>query len=112
MKKYAIFSTIVILLLSANVYSKPFNTDKEKLQTAVKKAINIAYPSTVSIRGAGEFSGVVVSAEGHVLTAAHAARPNQKYEVIFPDGNLVTQVVHYLILKAKLLVFIAKLILI
>lgn len=33
------------------------------------------------------FTGVVVSAEGHILTVSHAAMPNQIYRVSFPDGS-------------------------
>lgn len=36
----------------------------------------------------GYFSGVVVDAKGHILTAAHAVKPNKSYLVSFPDGRV------------------------
>jgi serine protease Do len=36
---------------------------------------------------ANGFTGVVVSAEGHILTVSHAAMPNQVYKISFPDGS-------------------------
>lgn len=33
------------------------------------------------------FSGVVVSADGYILTAAHATEPDQIYRITFPDGK-------------------------
>lgn len=33
------------------------------------------------------FTGVLVSEAGHILTASHAAMPNQVYQIRFPDGS-------------------------
>lgn len=46
-------------------------------------------PKTKALIG-GRFSGVVVNAEGVILTAAHATAPNRTYKVTFPDGKECT----------------------
>ena len=35
----------------------------------------------------GLFSGVIVSKEGHVLSAGHAVQPGRDYQVLLPDGR-------------------------
>lgn len=35
----------------------------------------------------GVFVGVVVSAEGHIISVAHVVKPNQLYQVAFTDGT-------------------------
>ncbi|EDM37693.1 probable serine protease DO-like protein [Pedobacter sp. BAL39] len=69
--------------------------DAGKLEKVISKAIDRAYLSSVHIspydtvrKGVTNsvFSGVVVSAEGHILTVAHTAKPNEIYQVTFPDG--------------------------
>lgn len=95
MKKFLSLGIILVLFLcSGNLYSQQF--DREKLEETIAKAIEKAYPATVRIWGfdvgrqmqtSGQFSGVVVSADGHILTAAHVNTPNNTYKVMFPDGT-------------------------
>ncbi|HEY0175854.1 MAG TPA: trypsin-like peptidase domain-containing protein, partial [Pedobacter sp.] len=95
MKKFLNLSIILVLFLcSGNLYSQQF--DRKKLEETISKAIEKAYPATVRIWGfdvvrqmqtSGQFSGVVVSADGHILTAAHVSTPNNTYKVMFPDGT-------------------------
>lgn len=95
MKKFLSLSIIPVLFLcSGNLYSQQF--DRKKLEETISKAIEKAYPATVRIWGfdvgrqmqtSGQFSGVVVSADGHILTAAHVNTPNNTYKVMFPDGT-------------------------
>lgn len=45
-----------------------------------------AYDTLKQVADNSVFSGVVVSAEGHILTVAHATRPKEVYLITFPDG--------------------------
>ncbi|WP_442591242.1 trypsin-like peptidase domain-containing protein [Pedobacter sp. AW31-3R] len=56
-----------------SVYIIEWDTLKNKVQEGVDEA--------------NGFTGVVVSAEGHILTVSHAAMPGQVYQISFPDGN-------------------------
>ncbi|WP_158798061.1 S1C family serine protease [Pedobacter sp. L105] len=92
-----ILRPILLLLLFGcpyKLYSQRF--DQKKLEETLSRAIEKAYPASVRIWGydvtrqmqtSGQFSGVVVSAEGHILTAAHVSVPNKTYKVMFPDGT-------------------------
>ncbi len=82
------------LMCSGAVYGQKF--DRQSLEVTVHKAIEKAYSASVRMWGfdvgrqmqtSGQFSGVVVSADGYILTAAHVNTPNQTYKVMFPDGT-------------------------
>lgn len=66
-----------------------FEKEAQKIVKQVSPAcVKISSYDTVSRKvGFGGFSGVVVSAEGHILTAAHATLLNQIYLIRFPDGT-------------------------
>ncbi|HEY8389188.1 MAG TPA: trypsin-like peptidase domain-containing protein [Parasegetibacter sp.] len=66
------------------------------MQTEIQEVINKAYQTTLKIVGydstrkvvtGGQFSGVVVSEDGYILTAAHATMPGRVYLAMFPDGK-------------------------
>jgi serine protease Do len=59
------------------------------IQEQVKKVIKQVMPATVGIRvGGSQGSGVIVTADGYVLTAAHVAAPADRVAtVILPDGR-------------------------
>jgi serine protease Do len=59
--------------MATSVYIIEYDTLKNKVQDGIEE-----------ING---FTGVVVSAEGHILTVSHAATPNQVYRISFPDGS-------------------------
>ncbi len=73
--------------------------DAKQLQSDLQQAISKAYITSVGlidetvIEEYGKvvpeavFSGVIVSAEGHILTVAHAINPDAKYRVILSDGT-------------------------
>lgn len=72
--------------------------DSLHLEQLVKAGIQKAYAASVRIWGydtvkniqnSSQFSGVVVSKEGHILTVAHAIQPGRSYKVRFPDGREV-----------------------
>lgn len=70
--------------------------DAKRIEEMTSAVIKKAYPACVRIWGfdtlkktqnSAQFSGVVVTAEGHILTAAHAIKPGKAYLVNFPDGR-------------------------
>lgn len=74
------------------VRKKPYPEGLEDLrivQLAVQRVLVTALPATVGVElGEWSGSGVVVSAEGLVLTAGHVVgEPDQQAEFIFPDGR-------------------------
>jgi serine protease Do len=61
------------------------------MQEHVKKVLKKVIPATVGIRmGPSAGSGVIIDAEGHVLTAGHVSgEPNRPCQVILPDGRVL-----------------------
>jgi len=85
------------MCLNKASYGQDF--DKKEFEQTIQKGIEKAYAASVRIWGidaitqkqnSAQFSGVVVDAAGHILTAAHAISPGKKYKVIFPDGKEFT----------------------
>lgn len=94
MKRCLFIFTLLLLLTALNGYSQQF--DRKGIEKTTSKAIEKAYAASVRIWGydtvkrqqnSSQFSGVVVSADGHILTVAHATIPGNTYKVIFPDGK-------------------------
>lgn len=65
--------------------------DLRAIQQQVKKVLTKAIPCTVAVRIGNSFgSGVVVSKDGHVLTAGHiSAEADRPVTLIFADGRRV-----------------------
>ncbi len=63
--------------------------DLQKLETSTLALVPAYQKATVGIQvGGGQGSGVVVSPEGHVLTAAHVVgEVGARVTIIFPDGR-------------------------
>ncbi len=88
--------TNIMLLMAWCVSSHAqYVKDPRKIEAQVQTALDSAYSASVQIvpfdtiqnrQRPGVFSGVVVSAQGHILTVAHATTPNAVYQVMFPDG--------------------------
>lgn len=89
-----IFRLLVICLsvISASVSGQ----EMKALEATVHKAIEKAYPASVRMWGydtasrqqmSAQFSAVVVSPQGDILTAAHTSTPGKTYKVMFPDGK-------------------------
>jgi len=59
------------------------------MEARFQKLTEQLMPATVNIQmGESQGSGVVVTADGYILTAAHViGKPNQKARIIFPDGR-------------------------
>lgn len=78
-----------------------FNSFAQKKQAKqfediIAQAIKKSYPASVRMwsfdvkqnqRTGNQFSGVVVSADGYILTAAHTITPGLNYKVFFPNGK-------------------------
>ena len=78
--------TSFLCVLNAKANDSDF--DIKPLQEQMLKTIELVRPAVVAIRGQGAmFSGVIVSKEGHILSAGHAVQPGRRYRVILPDGR-------------------------
>ena len=60
-----------------------------EMEKKVAKIFDIVKPATVNIRvGMGQGTGVVISRDGYILTAAHVINgPDRAATVTFPDGK-------------------------
>jgi serine protease Do len=65
--------------------------DLKAIQEQVKKVLKKVIPATVGLQvGPAAGSGVIIDAEGHILTAGHVAgTPGRPVIIIFPDGKRV-----------------------
>jgi len=94
MKKFLWASLCAALLLTEVASGQ--SLDLKKMEKTLGGAIGKAYATSVRIWGfdtvsqqqaSAQFSGVVVSAQGHILTAAHTVVPGNIYKVFFTDGR-------------------------
>jgi serine protease Do len=74
------------------VFDKPAPAsiaDVAAIERHVKRLVPVVSPTVVAIQiGGSTGSGVVVSSDGLILTAAHVAEePNREARVVFPDGR-------------------------
>ena len=80
------FSLALCFSCCSDVRAEEFDVDQ--LQAKVYSAIDKVLPAVVAISDRGViFSGVIVSKQGHVLSAGHAVRPNRTYTVLLADGR-------------------------
>lgn len=94
MKKLSLL--FLSLFFVAQAFAQTESFDIKKLENEVQRVVQQAYRAAVYITPydsivkkatGGSFSGVVIDTAGHILSAAHAVRPNNLYEVTFPDGK-------------------------
>lgn len=87
------FYYTLLLLLAVTAYGRQ---QQQPLQSALQAAIQKAYNASVRAWGydtarktqnSAQFSAVVVSSDGYLLTVAHAIQPGRTYKVSFPDGK-------------------------
>lgn len=97
MARFKGLSILLAVCFTANVYSQQFR--KADLEGQIREGVSNAYSASVRIWGidslsgkqnSAQFSGVVVTKEGHILTAAHAIKSGHHFKVIFPDGRECT----------------------
>ena len=85
------FRCICLVLISSTTLNAT-ELDVPTLQKKIYSTIESVTPAVVAItlpglsEGAG-FSGVIVSKDGHILSAGHAVRPGMEYLVLLPDGR-------------------------
>lgn len=85
-----LFSIVAsIVSLAPQSYAQ---VDTKLLEERMRSAVDRTMPAVVSLveaksGRAGAFSGVVVSADGYILSAAHAVSIGMNYRVQFPDGR-------------------------
>lgn len=86
MRKYRLL-IICLTIISSGAYGQ---------KNTINKAIEKAWPASVRMWGydtaskqqmSAQFSAVVVSPQGEILTAAHTSTPGKTYKVMFPDGK-------------------------
>jgi len=90
----AFLRLLCALLVFTSCIAKPaqaFTVDQMKeMEAKVKKVVAVNMPAVVSLIGEkvpGAGSGVVVAADGLILTAGHVTHGNDTMIVVFPDGK-------------------------
>ena len=96
MRALPILSLALIFALQIPVMGRePVRTvaDLEKLETKVEAVAQKVLPSTIALvseKVGSSGSGVIVSADGLILTAAHVVQGAEELTVNFPDGSKAT----------------------
>ena len=88
----SLYLRCICFVLASSTALNATEVDVPALQKKIYSTIEDVTPAVVSVSLAGRrqfggFSGVIVSKDGHVLSAGHAVRPGGKYEVSLPDGR-------------------------
>ena len=79
---------VLVLVLVSSTALSAAEFDVDSLQDKIYSTIESVQPAVVSLGRRGTaFSGVIVSKEGHILSAGHAVRPGERYRVLLPDGR-------------------------
>lgn len=86
--------TLVVLTRSALAQVNNLSQIEKRISSCIEKAYAASvriwgYDTVRHAQNSSQFSGVVVSNEGHILTVAHAIVPHKLYKVRFPDGREV-----------------------
>ena len=89
---YKLALTLAFSLCSNLSFGAYSTKQLKKMESQVQAAVKRAIPATVSVHplnfsGAG--SGVIVSKDGYVLTAAHVVTGSKRADLVFPDGKQV-----------------------
>ncbi|WP_443938531.1 trypsin-like peptidase domain-containing protein [Pedobacter sp. MW01-1-1] len=97
--KYTITTILVTSFITTGLYAQSIKKETKKAfsyELFLAHAIKKAYPASVRMwsfdvkrneRTGAQFSGVVVTKDGYILTAAHTVEPGNTYKVFFADGK-------------------------
>ena len=78
----------ICLVVASSVTLSAAEFDAASLQEEIYATVESVTPAVALIQGGGSvFSGVIVSKEGHVLSAGHAVRSGVNYDVLLPSGR-------------------------
>ncbi len=83
---------LVLPFLGIGVSAQQKISTGAAIQQAIKRSWGasvkaFAYDTLKRAQAGGPFSAVVVSADGYMLSVAHAVRPDMTYKIFFPDGR-------------------------
>lgn len=90
------FKLLVLLMSLFFTRASAQHQAASRIESIISAAVKKAYPASVRMWGfdttrnertSAQFSGVVVSAAGYILTAAHTVQPGRHYKVFFTDGR-------------------------
>lgn len=87
---HCVLATVLVAAASPSIAGEREEFDLAGLESKVVSVVKKTTPSVVAIADRGMiFSGVIVSQEGHIISAGHAVRPNASYRVLLSDGRRV-----------------------
>jgi len=87
---------VILSICICTLYSFSQPLDVKQIQVLTKAGIKKAYPASIRMwafdtlknqQAGPQFSAVVVTSDGYILTAAHVNTPGQTYLVNFPSGK-------------------------
>lgn len=91
MKRYSVllvFSLIITCFRASAQHQELENAIQQAVQKAYAASVRVwAYDTVTAQQMGAQFSAVVVSPQGRILTAAHTTMPGLTYKVMFPDGR-------------------------
>lgn len=94
MRKIQSILSVFFLLFCHFSYGQKLQGKKleQIIDTAIQRSFSAcvkiwAFDTTAKEQMSAPFSGVVVTKDGHILTAAHVIMPGNTYQVTFPDGK-------------------------
>ena len=88
MRLLSFLSVLLVSLMSLMGASSAQEFKVDPLQSKIYSTIEQVLPSVVAVSSGGStFSGVIVSSEGHVLSAGHAINPGDSYRILMSDGR-------------------------
>jgi len=90
--RYLIIMSAICWLNSAHAQHQNLDQLEKGTRSVIEKVYQACarvygYDSVRNVQNSAQFSAVVISADGYMLTVAHAVMPGQYYKVSFPGGR-------------------------